>query len=94
VTRTYLEVLARWHLSTWRAVGECDWMIADATDHLTFMETVQKGLTWQPARLSSDRSQSVDLRKMLEGLDMHLKTTYVLLQQIEIGLVEGYGTHG
>jgi hypothetical protein len=90
----YLEVLARWHLSTWRAVGECDWMIADATDHLTFMETVQKGLTWQPARLFSDRSQSVDLRKMLEGLDMHLKTTYVLLQQIEIGLVEGYGTHG
>jgi hypothetical protein len=84
----YLEILARWHLSTWRAVGECDWMIVDATDHLTSMKTVQKGLPWQPARLSSNRSQSVDLRKMLEGRDMHLKTSYDLLQQIEIRLVQ------
>jgi hypothetical protein len=79
----YLEVLARYHLATWRAIGECDWMIADATDHLAFMRCTQKGLPWQPTGLPS---KSVDLKNMVEGLDAYLKTSYDLLQSIEVKL--------
>jgi hypothetical protein len=78
----YLEVLARYHLTAWRTIGECDWMIADATDHLAFMLSAQKGLPWQPA----NTPQSVDLKHMVESLKSYLKTSDDILRSLEMNI--------
>jgi hypothetical protein len=69
--KRYLENLARWHLSAWKAVSECDWMIAGATHRLA----LQKNSELRAPRSVSDRPQSVKLKHMLRGLDAYLKAS-------------------
>lgn len=64
-------------------------MISNATDHLALARAAQQGLDWPPALLEPMKSSNVELKHMLQGLDIRLQEFGRMSRQLESALSQG-----